>query len=57
MDGGTWTALPCMTQLLSCILQEVSYEESQKYKEGKYIIEKQKVIKVRCLWFSVCDFG
>ena len=28
-------------------LQVVAYEESQKYKEGRYIIEKQKVMKVR----------
>ena len=27
--------------------QEVSFEESQKYKEGKYIVEKQRVMKVR----------
>jgi len=26
-------------------LQEQAYEESQKYKEGKYIIEKAKVMK------------
>lgn len=28
----------------------MSFEESQKYKEGKFIVEKQKVIKV-------CSFG
>jgi Yippee zinc-binding/DNA-binding /Mis18, centromere assembly len=28
---------------------EVAYEESQKYKEGKYIIEKAKVMKVSAL--------
>lgn len=27
-------------------LQEVAFEESQKYKEGKYIVEKQRVMKV-----------
>lgn len=26
--------------------QEVSFEESQKYKEGKFIVEKQQVMKV-----------
>ena len=38
-------------------LQVIAYEESQKYKEGKYIVEKSRVIKVcisaeRCL--SIC---
>jgi hypothetical protein len=28
-----------------CILQEQAYEESQKYKEGKYIIEKARMMK------------
>ena len=26
---------------------EMAFEESQKYKEGKFIIEKAKVLKVR----------
>ncbi len=26
-------------------LQEQAFEESQKYKEGKYIIEKSKMVK------------
>jgi hypothetical protein len=29
---------------------EVAYEESQKYKEGKYILEKAKVIKEGGAW-------
>lgn len=33
-------ARPCRS------LQEVSFEESQKYKEGKFIVEKQRVMKV-----------
>ena len=35
---------------------EVAYEESQKYKEGKYIIEKAKVMKVRVVIFIYYDF-
>lgn len=31
---------------LKCILQEQAFEESQKYKEGKFIIEKARVLKV-----------
>ena len=27
-------------------MQEMAFEESQKYKEGKYILEKAKVTKV-----------
>lgn len=30
--------------------QEFAYEESQKYKEGKYILEKAVVMKVRQHW-------
>ena len=30
---------------------EVAFEESQKYKEGKFIIEKVRIIKVRIIWF------
>ena len=32
-------------------LQVRAYEESQRYKEGNYIIEKQRVMKV-CSWIS-----
>ena len=32
-----------------CWLQVRAYEESQRYKEGNYIIEKQRVMKV-CSW-------
>lgn len=31
----------------SACVQETAYEDSQKYKEGKFIIEKARVIKVR----------
>ena len=30
-------------------IQEQAFEEREKYKEGKYIIEKAKVMKVCCL--------
>jgi hypothetical protein len=30
---------------MSLCVQEIAYEESQKYKEGKFIIEKAKVMK------------
>ena len=33
------------TQLMRCG-QEAAVEESQKYKEGKYILEKAKIMKV-----------
>ena len=33
-------------QLLPVLLQERAFEESQKYKEGKYILEKAKLMKV-----------
>lgn len=33
--------------------QEHAFEESQKYKEGKFIIEKAKVLKVRVVaWIT-----
>ena len=32
-----------------CSLQERAFEESQKYKEGKFILEKAKLMKV-CTW-------
>lgn len=35
----------CLT-VLSHPLQEAAVEESQKYKEGKYIVEKAKIMKV-----------
>jgi hypothetical protein len=28
------------------LAQEMAYETSQKYKEGKYIVEKSKIIKL-----------
>jgi hypothetical protein len=35
---------------------EVAFEESQKYKEGKFIIEKAKILKVRgiCNAYEMC---
>lgn len=36
---------PCSCTFAS--LQEHAFEESQKYKEGKFIVEKAKVLKVR----------
>ena len=35
-----------LSPLLLGLKQEQAYEESQKYKEGKYIVEKVKVYKV-----------
>lgn len=37
------------TDNMSCpsLLQETAFEENQKYKEGKFIVEKARVIKVR----------
>ncbi len=32
--------------VLPCI-QDQAFEESQKYKEGKFIVEKARVMKVR----------
>ena len=29
-------------------VQEAAVEESQKYKEGKFILEKAKIMKVSC---------
>ena len=29
-----------------CLAQERAFEESQKYKEGKFILEKAKLMKV-----------
>jgi hypothetical protein len=31
-------------------VQERAFEESQKYKEGKYILEKAKLMKVSVSW-------
>ena len=33
---------------------EVAFEESQKYKEGKFIIEKAKVLKVIFIESAMC---
>ena len=38
-----------------CHAQEAAVEESQKYKEGKYILEKAKIMKVRALLGSSCQ--
>ena len=29
-------------------MQETAFEEREKYKEGKFIVEKAKVMKVSC---------
>jgi uncharacterized protein YpiB (UPF0302 family) len=35
-------------------MQEMAFEESQKYKEGKYILEKAKVTKVTIMISMRC---
>jgi hypothetical protein len=36
------------------MMQETAFEASQKYKEGKYIVEKARVMKV--CWAVACFF-
>lgn len=43
-------------EVLTIGLQEMAFETSQKYKEGKFIIEKARLLKVghSCTCSSVC---
>lgn len=43
------------TTLYDIHVQEFAYEESQKYKEGKYILEKAVVMKVPLTLLGYCS--
>lgn len=44
----------CFINTIPVCVQEFAYEESQKYKEGKYILEKAVVMKVRW-WLGIAS--
>ena len=42
-----WGRQPCLKAWR--VLQEMAFEASQKYKEGKFIIEKARLLKVHAV--------
>ena len=50
LPAGRPNALPALLTAAGLHVQEAAVEESQKYKEGKFILEKAKIMKVGLGW-------
>ncbi|KAI5329283.1 hypothetical protein L3X38_028680 [Prunus dulcis] len=59
-DRQLMTGLHTVADVSCCDCREVlgwkyerAYEETQKYKEGKFILEKSKIVKENCLAYGI----